>query len=35
MSRTMWQALAGYVGSNTGSSQGETIFIAQTNDWAR
>ena len=36
MPRTMWQALAGYLGSNTTASPGEegkTIFIAETNDW--
>jgi hypothetical protein len=33
----MWQALAGYLGSNTTASpgeEGETIFIAE-NDWGR
>jgi hypothetical protein len=31
----MWQALAGYLGSNTTASrdeEGETVFIAETND---
>ena len=34
----MWQALAGYLGSNATASpseEGETIFIAETNDWRR
>jgi hypothetical protein len=34
----MWQALAGYLGSNTTASpdeEGETIFIAERNDWGR
>ena len=38
MPRTMWQALAGYLGSNATASpseEGETIFIAETNDWRR
>ena len=38
MPRTMSQALAGYLGSNTTASpggEGETIFIAETNDWGR
>lgn len=36
MPRTMWQALAGYLGSNTTASpgeEGEKIF--KTNDWGR
>lgn len=38
MPRTMWQALAGYLGSNTTASPGEegkTIFIAEMRDWGR
>jgi len=34
----MRQALAGYLGSNATASpseEGETIFIAETNDWRR
>jgi hypothetical protein len=33
---TMWQALAGYLGSNATVSQGEsgeTVFIAEASDW--
>ena len=35
---TMWQALAGYLGSNTTAppdKEGETIFLAETYDWGR
>ena len=38
MPGTMWQALAGYLGSNTTVSpgeEGETIFLAETHDWGR
>jgi hypothetical protein len=32
----MWQGLAGYVGSNatlSSGESGETVFIAEANDW--
>jgi hypothetical protein len=38
MPGTMWQALAGHLGSNTTASpgeEGETIFITETYDWGR
>ena len=38
MPGTMWQALAGYLGSGTTAfpgKEGETIFLAETYDWGR
>jgi hypothetical protein len=38
MPGTMWQGLAGYLGSNTTASpgaEGETIFLAETYDQGR
>jgi hypothetical protein len=37
MPRAVWQELARYLGANTTASpgeEGETIFTAETNDWA-